>query len=202
MAGTVEYLWEIFFYDGTTSYVKSHAPVKARIVFSNGTYRNLPGSGLITIGTGNDILVETTVLPGNTATDVATPIVMAHSAMLSAPDDVLNIPPRELMEPFDCWVFTNAAGDVVATARCNDVKVCTPSSLFPTAQQVSVVTPDDTNLLPQVTNYLYCVGAGTVHVQYPDGHADTITVPANSVRAIQINQVFSTGTTASGILVW
>lgn len=203
MAGTAEYLWEVQFYDGTSNFRISLAPVKTRIVFSNGTYRNLPGTGLQIIGTGDDIQVETIIEPGNDPADVATPIKYTPTGPVAvAPDDVLGVPPREQMDPYDCWVFTNKAGDVVGSPKCSDVKDFVPSSLAPFAQSVSAVTPDDSNLLPQVTNYLYSVGAGAIHVKYVDGHEDTINVPANSVRALQIVQVFSTGTTATGILVW
>jgi hypothetical protein len=204
MAGTIQYLWKIVYVDGREpDYVISLAPVKTKISFANGTYRDLNGSGQQTISETSGALAETVITTGSPDTAEMILATPTGTPGVTGPDDLYHIAPRPQIDPFDCWVFTNTAGDVVSTVKCNDVLNYVPVGQAPLAQSVTPVVPaDDVTPLIQTTNFLYVVGGGDVAVVYPDGHEDIITCPNNSVRAIQVSQIKQTGTSATGILVW
>ncbi len=63
------------------------------------------------------------------------------------------------------------------------------------------VTPaDSTNLANGKTRALYITGAGNVNVTLPSGATAVLTsVPAGTLIPIEVSQVFSTSTTATGI---
>ena len=62
------------------------------------------------------------------------------------------------------------------------------------------ITPHDTNLLTQPTRYLAVGVAGTVKVDFAEeGTGITLTLPSG-VHPIRVKKVYSTGTTATGLV--
>lgn len=70
------------------------------------------------------------------------------------------------------------------------------------AEDAQSVTPDDSNdLTPAPANALYVGSQGDVKVDMMEGTTVTFTaVPAGTVLNIRVNRVYSTDTTASGIV--
>lgn len=216
MSTPASYLFKIL-YSGLNvkpGWVFSLSPVKTSVTFASGTYRDLSGqtdsgkaTGLVAIG---DLLV---------AIDTSTPSapverkVTLTTAAASGADDFLHIPPRAFSEPYDCWVFTNANGDVVASPKCKDVLDFNPY-LPPPGQfrAPNALTPADGVPVPVPFSYLFVGGAGDVIVQLPQTNADgTVNAEAtqklSSVAAgstIQISGigVNATNTTATSLFYW
>ena len=66
----------------------------------------------------------------------------------------------------------------------------------------ATVTPHDTNDLAIASRALYATGAGDIHVDTVDGSELTWTVAALSYHNIRVTRVYSTGTTATGIIAF
>lgn len=60
------------------------------------------------------------------------------------------------------------------------------------------VTPSDSTVIP-TTRALLATGAGNVAVRMANGDLITIAYPANTLLSIQVDRVYSTGTTATGL---
>jgi hypothetical protein len=72
---------------------------------------------------------------------------------------------------------------------------------FSPATSAVAVTPHDTNELTYVTRAVYVGGAGNLKVTMQDSGTVTFTdVPAGTTLAIRCKVIFSTGTTATGII--
>lgn len=70
------------------------------------------------------------------------------------------------------------------------------------AANAAAVTPNDSTDLTNVSRSLYVGGAGNVKVDMADVGTVTFTgVPAGAILPIRVSRVYSTGTTATSILV-
>lgn len=181
MAGTVQYLFEILYQGINTpnGWVYSLAPVKTAVAFAYGTFTQ--ESGQTDVDKGYCILPAGPMLTSIDNSVPATPVL--HTVTLTGPtisgaDALLKIPPRPKVETWDCWVFTNSAGDVIASPRCKDVldfnAYVTPPGQF---RAPSPLVPSDSTRLPRPFEWLFVGGAGNVNLVLP------LTNPDGSLNA-------------------
>lgn len=68
------------------------------------------------------------------------------------------------------------------------------------ADDVYMITPHDTNLLPQTVRAIRIAVAGDIRIMTAAGNDRTLTVLAEEVLLCGATRVYSTGTTATGLL--
>jgi hypothetical protein len=68
------------------------------------------------------------------------------------------------------------------------------------ATKIAAVTPHDTNTLTMPCVALYITGAGNIKITAVEGGTETFAVTAGQILPIAASVVFSTGTTATGII--
>jgi len=68
------------------------------------------------------------------------------------------------------------------------------------ADHIEEVTPDDANDLNFVTRSLNVTGGGTVKVTMADGSVGTLYISDGGAKPVRVVRVWSTGTTATGIV--
>lgn len=73
-------------------------------------------------------------------------------------------------------------------------------SLESPARSLFDVTPDDAVDLPIITRALNVAGSGSIRVTTVDGDIATIFVAAGVAFPVRVRRVFTTGTTATGIV--
>lgn len=74
------------------------------------------------------------------------------------------------------------------------------SGLIDPANGAFLITPNDSTNLTQQTTGIYAGGAGNIKVDMINGDTVTFVVPAGVVLPVQVRKVYSTGTTASGVV--
>lgn len=69
------------------------------------------------------------------------------------------------------------------------------------AQSAAAITPSDSQPLANATRAIYIGGAGNLSVSMVDGSSVTLTgLVAGMIYPLRLNQVFATGTTATGLV--
>ncbi len=75
------------------------------------------------------------------------------------------------------------------------------SGLESPAQSAVLVTPSDSQSLPNATRALYVGGAGNLRVTLVSGDTVTLTgVVAGMIYPLRVSRVLATGTTATGLV--
>lgn len=69
------------------------------------------------------------------------------------------------------------------------------------ASYIAAVTPDDANDLPVASRAVNVAQSGTVQVTTVDGATGTVYVAAGVAFPVRASRIWSTGTTATGIVV-
>ena len=118
-------------------------------------------------------------------------------------DDVTHTDLRPKNYTKSGWKFCDANGNVLAWPLWDDVLMFStvPYSGIMPVQAITPVTPGDTATFAATTT-LYATGAGNIKVTLANGSTLTFAALANTAYPIAAVQVFSTGTTATGILSW